>query len=71
MCLIKLEQKHASKDGIELAIFKAFREFLLAVRFLGLWLALLLLVHSVIYGNDSANVTQTHANTITQINELN
>ena len=58
-----------SKNEIELAVFKTFREFLLAVRFLGLWLALLLLVHSVSYGKDSANVT--HVNTITQINELN
>ena len=59
-----------SKDEIELAVFKAFREFLLAVRFLGLWLAVLgvelrltvlLLVHSVSYDNDSANVTQTQS----------
>jgi len=48
------------KDEIELAVFKAFQEFLLAVRFLGLWLAVLLPVHSVSYGNDSANVTQSH-----------
>ena len=47
-----------SKDEIELAIFKAFREFLLAVRFFGLRLAVLLgklldgfsLIHSGIYG---------------------
>ena len=57
------------KDEIELAVFKAFPEFLLAVWFLGLWLAVLLLVHTVSYGKDSANVT--HVNTITQINELN
>ena len=47
-----------SKDEIELAIFKAFREFLLVVRFFGLRLAVLLgklldgfsLIHSGIYG---------------------
>ena len=46
-----------SKDEIEIAIFKAFREFLLAVRFFGLRLAVLLgklldgfsLFHTVIY----------------------
>ena len=57
---IKLGLNMQSKDEIELAVFKTFREFLLAV---------LLLVHSVSYGKDSANVT--HVNTITQINELN
>ena len=49
------------KDEIELAVFKALWEFLLAVRFLGLWLAVILLVHSVSYGNESANVTQTQS----------
>ena len=47
-----------SKDEIELAVFKTFREFLLAVRFFRLWLAVLLgelldgssLVHTGIYG---------------------
>ena len=47
-----------SKDGIELAAFKAFRELLLAVRFFRLRLAVLLgklldgfsLDHTVIYG---------------------
>ena len=44
-----------SKDEIELAVFEAFREFLLVVRFFRLWLAVLLvdgffLGHSVIYG---------------------
>ena len=47
-----------SKDEIELAVFKAFRELLLAVRFLRLRLAVLVgelldgfsLVHTDIYG---------------------
>ena len=47
-----------SKDEIELAVFKAFREFLLAVWFFRLWLVVLLgelhdglsLVHTGIYG---------------------
>ena len=47
-----------SKDEIELAVFESFREFLLAVRFFRLRLAVLLgelldgfsLVHIVIYG---------------------
>ena len=47
-----------SKDEVELAIFKAFQEFLLAVRFHRLWLAVLLgelldrfsLDHTIIYG---------------------
>ena len=52
---IKTRTKHASKDGIELAVFESFREFLLAVRFFRLRLAVLLvdeffLGHSVIYG---------------------
>ena len=52
---IKTGTKHASKSGIELAIFKAFREFLLVVRFIRLRLAVLLvdgflLGHSTIYG---------------------
>ena len=55
---IKLGPNMQSKDEIELAIFKAFREFLLAVRFFGLRLAVLLgklldgfsLIHSGIYG---------------------
>ena len=62
--LIKLEQKYASKDGIELAVHKAFREVLIevlsfgfgvAVLVLALLLAVLLvdgfpLIHTVIYG---------------------
>ena len=47
-----------SKDEIELAVFKTFREFLFAVLVLGLRLAVLLrklldgfsLIHTVIYG---------------------
>ena len=63
-CVYKTETKHASKDGIELAIFKAFREFLLAVWFFRLRLAVLLgklldgfsLVHTGVYGSHK----QTH-----------
>ena len=55
---IKLGRNMQSKDEIELAVFKAFREFLLAVRFFRLRLAVLLgelldgfsLVHNGIYG---------------------
>ena len=39
---IKLVQNMQSKDEVELAVFKAFREFLLAVRFFRLRLAVLL-----------------------------
>ena len=60
---IKTRTKHASKDEIELAVFKAFREVLLEVLSFGFgvaelvlvrWLAVLLidgfsLVHTVIY----------------------
>ena len=65
-CIYKTGTKHASKDEIELAVFKAFREVLIevlsfgfgfgvAVLVLGLLLAVLLvdgfsLVHTVIYG---------------------
>jgi hypothetical protein len=38
---IKLGPKHASKDEIELAIFRVLGEFLLVVRDLGLLLAVL------------------------------
>jgi hypothetical protein len=38
---IKLGPKHASKDGIELAVFEVFREFRLGVRDLRLLLAVL------------------------------
>ena len=40
-CVYKLGQKHASKDGIELAVFVAFGEVL----FFGLGVAELILVH--------------------------
>ena len=59
----KLGQKHASKDGIELAVFESFREVLIEALSFGFgvaelvlirWLAVLLidgfsLVHTVIY----------------------
>ena len=61
--MLKLGQKHASKDGIELAVFEAFGEVLVEALSFGLgvvelvlvrWLAVLLvdgfsLVHTVIY----------------------
>ena len=54
----KTRTKYASKDEIELAVFESFREFLLAVRFFRLRLAILLgelldgfsLVHTGVYG---------------------
>ena len=60
---IKLGQKHASKDGIELAVFESFGEVLVKALSFGLgvaelvlirWLAVLLVnglsfVHTVIY----------------------
>ena len=59
LCLQKLGQKHASKDGIELAVFKAFGEVLsfglgVAELILVLLLTVLLddglsFVHSVVY----------------------
>jgi len=60
-----------SKDEIELAIFKAFREFLLVVLVFWLWLAVLVskllgvlfLDHSVSYGDDSTHDKQTQAST--------
>ena len=42
---IKTRTKYASKDGIELAIFKAFREVLVEVLSFGLGFAELVLVH--------------------------
>ena len=62
-----------SKDGIELAAFKAFRELLLAVRFFRLRLAVLLvelldrfsLIHTDVYGAHK----QTH-NKYKEINVL-
>ena len=41
---IKLGQKHASKDGIELAVFEAFGEVLIKVLSFGLGIAELILV---------------------------
>ena len=41
---IKTRTKHASKDGIELAVFKAFREVLLEVLSFGFRVAELILV---------------------------
>ena len=77
-CVYKTGTKYASKDEIELAIFKA--ELLLAVLVLGLrlavllrvlWLAVLstklldvlLLGHSVSYGRERYNDKQTQTNT--------
>ena len=42
---IKLGQKHASKGGIELAVFKAFREVLIEVLSFGFGVTELVLVH--------------------------
>ena len=42
---IKTMTKHASKGGIELAVFKAFREVLIEVLSFGLGVAELVLVH--------------------------
>ena len=70
--LIKTGTKYASKDVIELAVFEAFRELLLAVRFFRLRLAVLLgeldrfsLVHTSVYGVHK----QTH-NKYKEINVL-
>ena len=41
---LKTRTKYASKDGIELAVFKAFREVLLEVLFFGFRVAELVLV---------------------------
>ena len=42
---IKTRTKHASKDEIELAVFKAFREVLIEVLSFGFGVAELILVH--------------------------
>ena len=42
---IKTGTKHASKDGIELAVFKSFREVLIEVLSFGLGVTELVLVH--------------------------
>ena len=44
-CVYKTGTKHASNDGIELAVLKAFREVLLEVLSLGFGVAKLVLVH--------------------------
>ena len=52
---IKLGQKHASKDGIELAVFEAFGEVLIEALSFGFGIAKLVLievlsfVHTVVY----------------------
>ena len=43
-CVYKTGAKHASKDGIELVVFKAFREILIEVLSFGLGVAELVLV---------------------------
>ena len=63
--------KYTSNDEIELAVFKAFKEFLLAVRFFGLRLAVLIsellgvlfVNYSVGYGDDGTHDKQTQAST--------
>ena len=42
---IKTRTKHASKDGIELAVLKAFREVLIEVLSFGFGVAVLVLAH--------------------------
>ena len=44
-CIYKTRTKHASKDVIGLAVFEAFREFLLEVLSFGFGVAELILVH--------------------------
>ena len=70
MFIKKTRTKHASKDGIELAVFKAFREVLIEVLYFGFGVVKLVLVrllavllvdgisfvHTVIYDA----YTQTH-----------
>ena len=45
---IKTRTKHASKGGIELAVFKAFREVLIEMLSFGLRVAELVLVHLLV-----------------------
>ena len=47
---IKTRTKYASKGGIELAVFKAFREVLIEVLSFGFGVAELVLVHSMLVG---------------------
>ena len=44
-CVYKTRTKHASKDEIELAVFKAFREVLIGVLSFGFGIVELVLVH--------------------------
>ena len=44
-CVYKTGTKHASKDEIELAVFKAFREVLIEVLSFGFGIVELVLVH--------------------------
>ena len=44
-CIYKTGTKHASKDEIELAVLKAFREVLIEVLSIGFGVAILVLVH--------------------------
>ena len=44
-CVYKTATKHASKDGIELAVLKAFREVLIEVLSFGFGVVVLVLVH--------------------------
>ena len=44
-CVYKTGTKHASKDEIELAVFKAFREVLIGVLSFGFGIVELVLVH--------------------------
>ena len=44
-CVYKTGTKHASNDGIELAVLKAFREVLIEVLSFGFGVAVLVLVH--------------------------
>ena len=68
---VKTRTKYASKDGIELAVFKAFREILLVVRFFRFRLAVLLgefldrfsLVHTGVYGAHKQNIQSLHRKT--------
>ena len=68
---IKTRTKYASKGGIELAVFKAFREVLIVALSFGFELAVLvgellgvlLVSHSVGYGREWHNDKQTQTNT--------
>ena len=46
-CIYKTRTKHASKDGIELAVFEAFGEILVEALSFGLGVAELVLVHGL------------------------